>query len=100
MRPAIWPSFRAGWQQPFSPWTIATEDTPELRPLVRLETGDRSLTVGAIDTERRRALLPIYAVTPYLFAGEERIESPHEPSLDATSATLLDTVLETLRATP
>jgi len=91
---------KAGWQKPFSPWTFASEKETALRPLATLEAGGESFIVGVIDAERKRALLPIYAVTPYLFAGDDRIESPHEPSLDSASAAVLAAALKALTPTP
>lgn len=90
---------RAGWQQPFAPWTFSVEERADLRALAILETDTASLIVGAIDAEARRAMLPIYAVTPFLLAGEDPIESPHEPTLDAASAMILDSALNALPST-
>lgn len=93
------PATRAGWQQPFSPWTFDVEDDADLRPLLGLETDERSLVVGAIDSDGKRAILPIYAVTPFLFAGEDRVETPHEPALNSASTAVLHAALDALRPT-
>ncbi len=91
---------KAGWQQPFCPWTFDLENRDDVRPLATLETEAISLVVGAVDTAGKRALLPVYAVTPYLFAGEAGPESPHEPSLDAISAAHLEAALKALVPAP
>lgn len=91
---------KAGWQQPFCPWTFDFEKSNDLRPLATLETGASLLTVGAIDTEGRRALLPVYSVTPHLFAGEDGPASPHEPALDSTGEAFLEATLKALAASP
>ncbi len=93
------PATRSGWQQPFAPWTFDIEENADLHPLAILETEGHSFLVGAIDADRRRAILPIYAVTPFLLAGEDRVETPHEPALDAPSASVLDAALDMLRPT-
>lgn len=87
---------KAGWHQPFCPWTFRLDSRTDLRPLVTLETADDSRLVGVIDSAGKRALLPIYAVSPYLFAGEDRPHSPHEPSLDSISGGLLEGALKAL----
>lgn len=87
---------KAGWQQPFSPWTFDLDKTEGLLPLMTLNTEGRSLTVGAIDAAGQRACLPVYAITPYLFGGEDTIASPHQPTLDSASGATLDAVLQKL----
>lgn len=91
------PATRAGWQQPFSPWIYDNEKNPKLRPIAILETDTLSFPVGVVDTDGRRAILPIYAVTPFLLGGEDRIEVPHEPTLDDASSTVLEKALDALR---
>jgi hypothetical protein len=65
-----------------------------------LEADGKSFLVGAIDAAGRRALLPVYAVTPYLFAGDEGPASPHEVSLDSISEAFLAGALEALVPAP
>lgn len=91
---------KAGWQQPFCPWTFSLENRNDLRPLMTLEADGKSFLVGAIDAAGRRALLPVYAVTPYLFAGDEGPASPHEVSLDSISEAFLAGALEALVPAP
>ncbi|MDF1738538.1 MAG: hypothetical protein P1U86_05215 [Verrucomicrobiales bacterium] len=87
---------KAGWQQPYCPWTFSLENQNDLQPLVTLEAGGNSQIVGAIDNGKKRALLPVYAITPYLFAGEEGPDSPHEPALGSVSEAILEGALKAL----
>lgn len=91
----------AGWQQPFCGWTYDKEKTGDLQPLALLESGDESrgapLIVGAVSSDGRIACLPVYALTPHLFAGSDTIDSPHQPTLDTTTAALLFDVLKRQR---
>lgn len=94
------PRTKAGWQRPLSPWSFELAGSGNLRPLLEIETDQEVVTVGAIDAARQRALLPIYAVTPHLFENAGSIVSPHEPTMDPVSASLLDGALRALKATP
>lgn len=91
----------AGWQQPFCGWTYDREKTGDLQPLALLESGDESsdepLIVGAVSSDGRIACLPVYALTPHLFAGSDTIDSPHQPALDTATAALLFDVLKRQR---
>lgn len=91
---------KAGWQQPFCPWTFSLENRNDLLPLVTLATDGSSQIVGAIDTARSRALLPVYAITPYLFLGEDGPDSPHVPSLGSVGEAFLEAALKALSSTP
>lgn len=87
---------KAGWQQPYCPWTFSLENQKDLQPLVTLEAGGNSQIVGAIDIGKRRALLPVYAITPHLFAGEGGPDSPHEPALSSVGEAILEGALKAL----
>jgi len=91
----------AGWQQPFCGWTFDRRKMGDLQPLALLESGDESrddpLVVGAVSSDGGIACLPVYALTPHLFAGSDTIDSPHEPSLDSATAALLFDVLKRQR---
>lgn len=87
---------KAGWHQPFCPWTFRLDTRTDLRPLITLETANSSHLVGVVDSAGKRALLPLYAVTPYLFATEDRPHSPHEPSLNLIGGGLLEGALKAL----
>ena len=91
---------KAGWQQPFCPWTFTLENQNDARPFATLEIDGSSLVVGAIDIARSRAFLPVYAVTPYLFTSEECPDSPHEPNLDSISSAHLEAALKALVRVP
>ncbi len=86
----------AGWHQPFCPWTFKLENQTELRPLVTLDTDATSLIVGAINAKGKLALLPVYTITPYLFAGDDGPKSPHEPTLDSIGEVFLEASLKAL----
>ncbi|MCB1230366.1 MAG: hypothetical protein KDN19_08880, partial [Verrucomicrobiae bacterium] len=91
------PLTKAGWQQPFSPWEFEPENGDGFRTVLELNVGGDTLIVGIVDELGQRLVLPIYAVTPFLLAGEDRVESPHEPTLDAASTAVLDAALNALR---
>ncbi|MDF1754246.1 MAG: hypothetical protein P1U89_15785 [Verrucomicrobiales bacterium] len=91
---------KAGWHQPFCPWTFKLEGRDDLLPLATLKTEGVSPVVGAIDVAGRRALLPVYSVTPYLFEGEGGPVSPHQPALGSTGAAFLEAALEVLATAP
>jgi hypothetical protein len=43
------------------------------------------------------ACLPAYAVTPYLFKGDDLVPEPSAPTLDAPSRAVLDAGLQSLK---
>lgn len=87
----------AGWQQPFCPWFFDLSKSPELRPLVSLEVGGHSQVVGVFSVDGKVACLPAYAVTPYLFKGDDLVPEPSAPTLDAPSRAVLDAGLQSLK---
>lgn len=87
----------AGWQQPFCAWTYDLAGNEALDPLVTLKSGAGLLTVGAISRDRKLACMPIYAITPHLFAGSDTIASPHEPALDDACREVLFAVLAKIK---
>jgi hypothetical protein len=92
------PHTEAGWQRPFSSWYFDLAGRKAVQALVTLRTGKIALVVGAISADARMACLPVYALTPHLLAGNDRIGSVHEPALDAAGTrvllALLDRMLE------
>ena len=91
------PRTPAGWQQPFCPWRFQLAGQSDLSPLATIETPHASQIVGAISSDRKTACLPIYALTPYLLEGGDRIESPAEPELDAAGTEILFAVPDLMR---
>lgn len=83
------PETPAGWQRPYCPWRLEPRADSPLEPLLTLESEGVQHLVGACTPDHRLALLPIYAVTPYLLSGESRVTSPAEPELDEASAKML-----------
>lgn len=88
------PETPAGWQRPYCPWRIEPAADSTLEPLLTLESEGVKHLVGACTADHRIALLPIYAVTPYLLSGESRVTSPAEPELDEASTKVLLGVME------
>ena len=83
------PDTPAGWQRPFCPWRIEPAPGVELEPLITLESEGTFYLVGACTPGHEIAVLPVYAVTPYLLKGENRAPSPSEPELDEPGARIL-----------
>lgn len=92
------PETPAGWQRPLCGWTIELTTGAGLEPLITLETAGTKRTVGAIASDGKLALLPIYAVTPYLLQNESGPSSPAEPELDEPGATVLIGTVDRLLA--
>lgn len=88
------PETPAGWQRPYCPWRLELKADSTLEPLLTLESEGVQHLVGACTTDHRLALLPIYAVTPYLLSGESRVASPAEPELDEASTKVLLGVMD------
>lgn len=88
------PETPAGWQRPYCPWRLEPTAGSALEPLLTLESEGVKHLVGACTTDHRLALLPVYAVTPYLLSGESRVTSPAEPELDDASTSVLLGVME------
>lgn len=87
------PETPSGWHRPYCPWRFERPHESALEPLLTLENEGVKHLVGACTTDHRLALLPIYAVTPYLLSGESRGTSPAEPELDEAGTKLLQGVM-------
>jgi hypothetical protein len=90
------PETPAGWQRPNCPWWFENPPGSSLEPILSLDTGDSSLVVGVISSDRQLAFLPVYSVTPHLLDRETPVTSPFEPELDAPATTLLIGVIDRL----
>lgn len=88
------PETPAGWQRPYCPWRLELKADSTLEPLLTLESEGVKHLVGACTADHRLALLPIYAVTPYLLSGVSGVTSPAEPELDQASTRVLLGVME------
>lgn len=90
------PDTPAGWQKPLCPWVFKPTNDAPLVPLITLDTGSETHLVGAMTPDRRLAILPIYAVTPFLLRGDDRCPSPAEPALDGPAAAILTGAIDRL----
>ena len=91
------PKTPAGWQQPLCPWLFDVAAGSNLEPLLKLEGSATACVVGVLTQDRKRAFLPVYAVTPHLLEGSECVASAAEPALDAAGCKMLFTALEYLK---
>lgn len=92
------PDTPAGWQKPLCPWVFEPAADAPLSPLVTLDTGSETHLVGAMTSDRRLAVLPIYAVTPFLLQSDSRCVSPAEPALDGPATAILTGTIDRLLA--
>jgi hypothetical protein len=90
------PHTPSGWQRPYCPWQFKAIPGAGLEPVLQLEGPATARVVGVLAQDRRLAYLPIYAVTPYLLEGSDRLAAA-EPALDTAGRTLLFAVLERLK---
>ncbi len=86
----------AGWQRPLCAYEFDVKPDSPIEPLMILRTGEKERVVGAIMRDGSAACVPIYALTPYLLEGTDRIASASEPSLDEACEEILDSLITRL----
>ncbi len=95
------PVLNIGWTQPLCPWKFENLAS-ELTPLLRLQSGDESTTVGVLWTPAtgktvQAAFIPIYAVAPKILVKDGVLQHPTEPEFDEPGATILLRTIDKLQ---
>jgi hypothetical protein len=86
------PNTRAGWQKPWFPYGIKTENK-ELLPLCELKTDGRTFCIAAAAKNEKGKFqfvcLPEYLVSPFLLSDDDHMPDWSQPTLDSVSAVVL-----------